>query len=184
MKKRFSHIIRISIVSFLMAGILAHLIIPFTSHAQKTAFSQWLNQNVVASGEESENELRDAIRRLTEQTADFRVLVQEASQLVASHKEDFRLNSAVPATTNDQVTSWLVGQWNVFQHQQTGTDAILPDGSMPLHKWLNTNPFSKTFRAAAQIYTDSVRKADSHFFYSVASNLIIPLASGISINAP
>ena len=103
MKKRFSHIIRSTVISFLMTGLLAHLLVPFSSHAQKTAFSQWLNQNVASSGDESESELRDAILKLPEQISDFRLLVEQASNLIASNKEDFSLNRALPENSSDQV---------------------------------------------------------------------------------
>ncbi len=184
MKKRFTHIVRVSIVSFLMAGILAHLIIPFTSHAQKTAFTQWLHQNVVATGGESETELRNAIRSLTEETSDFRVLVEQASQLVASHKENFRLNTTLPVAADDQVTSWLVGQWNVFQYQQTGADAILPDTSLSVQKSLITHHFSNLQLMGTGFLTQTIRKAGSQTFYFITGKLMKPLESGISINAP
>ena len=185
MINRFSHIVRTSIVTFLVAGMLAHLFVPFTSHAKKTAFTQWLNQSVSASGEESELELRNAIRKLPEQTSDFRVLVEQASQLIASNKDEFKLNAAFPASTDDQVTSWLVSQWNVFQQQQTGTDALAPETSVPGQKWLNSNNFSKSivgFSKKLDIYNRGI--AVNYFFPQVQRNLLEPLISGISINAP
>ncbi len=185
MKNRFLHIVRTSIVSFLVAGMLAHLFVPFTSHAQKTAFAQWLNQSVAASGGESEHELRNAIRKLPEQTSDFRVLVEQASQLVASNKDEFKLNVAFPSSTGDQVTSWLVGQWNVFQQQQTGTDALAPEISVPAQKWLNTNSLSKSIIGFSKKNDAHDRRIAANVIISPVQKILIePLISGISINAP
>lgn len=185
MKNRFSHIVRTSIVSFLVAGMLAHLFVPFTSHAQKTAFTQWLNQSVAASGDDSENELRNAIRKLPEQTSDFRVLVEQASQLVASNKDEFKLNVAFPSSTGDQVTSWLVSQWNVFQQQQTGTDALAPETSVPAQKWLNTNNLSKSIIGFSKKMDGYDRGTPVNLIIPQVQKILLePLVSGISINAP
>jgi len=185
MKKRFSHIIRSTVISFLMTGLLAHLLVPFSSHAQKTAFSQWLNQNVASSGDESESELRDAILKLPEQISDFRLLVEQASNLIASNKEDFRLNRTLPENSSDQVTSWLVGQWNFFQQQQTGTDALLPETPAPAKKWITPSNLSKMLFAIGTA-DDNLLNSESHFLRSHfnPSYFIRPLVSGISINAP
>jgi hypothetical protein len=185
MKNRFLHIVRTSIVSFLVAGIMAHLFVPFTSHAQKTAFTQWLNQNVASTGDESESELRSAILKLPEEVSDFRVLLEQASHLIASNKEDFRLHRALPEQNSDQVTSWLVGQWNLFQQQQTGTDALLPESSIPGQKWISTNDLSKTFFSLSES-RDQYQIVESGGFYFdfITQFSIQPLISGISINAP
>lgn len=185
MKNRFLHIVRTSIVSFLVAGIMAHLFVPFTSHAQKTAFTQWLNQNVASTGDESESELRSAILKLPEEVSDFRVLLEQASHLIASNKEDFRLHRALPEQNSDQVTSWLVGQWNLFQQQQTGTDALLPESSKQCHKWISTNDLSKTFFSFSES-RDQYQIVESGGFYFdfITQFSIQPLISGISINAP
>jgi len=54
-----------------MAGFMVHLIVPFSSSAQKIAFTQWLDQNVVVTGNESEVKLRNSIRELPEQSGDY-----------------------------------------------------------------------------------------------------------------
>jgi hypothetical protein len=185
MNSRFSHIVRLSVISVLLAGMLAHLIVPLSSQAQKAAFAQWLNQNVVATGDETENKLRDAIRKLPEQTSDFWVLVEQASQLVASHKDEFHLQANRPITESDQVTSWLVGQWNVFQHQQNGSDAILPETPVPVQKWMTSNSFPKSVAASAErILSHPVTVSQFISLPSAIRSMLSPLVSGISINAP
>lgn len=185
MKKGFSHIFRSGIISVLMVGFLAHLVLPFSSHAQKASFTQWLDHNVVSSGDENELKLRDTIRKLPERSGDFWLLVQEASELVTSNKDEFRLLSAFPDQTENQITSWLVGQWNVFQDQQNGTNAILPDATQSVQKWISPNSSPKPFFSA-----DDDRKPIKiqgiSTVYAAAdhAHTLTPLESGISINAP
>ena len=168
-----------------MTGFLAHLLLPLSSHAQKTAFTRWLDHNVVATGDENEVKLRNTIRQLPEQSNDFLILVQEASQLVANHKDEFRLYISLPEDSQSQVSTWLIGQWNVFQHQKTGMNAIIPDAVQPFQKWLSSQNFSKLLSTPAVIH--------SLFLYNTFEVLsepftiregIVPLISGISINAP
>lgn len=185
MKKRFSHIVRTAVVSFLMSGLLAHLVVPFTSHAQKTAFTQWLNQNVSSDSDDSERELRNAILKLPETATDFRILVEQASQIIESNKDDFNLNRPLPENSSDQVTSWLVGQWTKFQHQQTGSDALLPETPAPSQKWISSNNFSKS------LFTNEIDRTVPECFesrklyaFTNPAKSLQPLKSGISINAP
>ncbi|MCC5906608.1 MAG: hypothetical protein JJU13_10395 [Balneolaceae bacterium] len=186
MKKSFSHIFRSLTISVLMTGILAHMILPFSSQAQKTAFTQWLSHNVVASGDENEIKLRNSIRELPEKSGNFWILIEQASELVANHKDDFRINLALPDNNkNQQVSSWLLGQWNVFQTQKAGTNAILPDISQPFYKWLSTNNFTSVLSSQK---TDHLIKFYPGFVEpvldTVSGRSLIPLISGISINAP
>lgn len=186
MKNRFSHIFRSLTISVLMAGLLAHLLLPFSSQVQKTAFTQWLDQKVVASGNENEGKLRDTIRELPEKSGDFWVLVQEASELISNHKDDFRINfSFGDEGKNQHVTSWLVGQWNLFHYQQSANNAVLPEISHQFNKWISLNSFGNSLKPGTDFLSDF---RDIHF-NSVSDNVIIirtiiPLVNGISINAP
>jgi hypothetical protein len=185
MKSGFSHIFRSTVITVLMAGFLAHLILPLSSHAQKTSFTRWLDNNVVATGDENEIKLRNTIRQLPEQAGDFMVLIREASQLVANHKDDFRLKVNLPENAENQGTSWLVGQWNSSQHHKNGNNAILPDATQSIQKWISSNSLSKYFTPPAE----SALQLYEQFFgisgeRTAAVSAIIPLVSGISINAP
>jgi len=185
MKSGLSHIFRISVITLLMAGFLAHLILPLSSQAQKTSFTRWLDNNVVATGDENEIKLRNTIRQLPEQTGDFWVLIQEASQLVASHKDDFRLKVNLPENPEAQSPTWLIGQWNSFQHHKTGNNAILNDATQSLQKWINSGNSSKFFTApseAVKLVYGNLAGLLKEPVLAILS--LIPLASGISINAP
>jgi hypothetical protein len=185
MKSGFSHIFRSSVITVLMAGFLAHLILPLSSQAQKTSFTRWLDNNVVATGDENEIKLRNTIRQLPEQAGDFWVLIQEASQLVASHKDDFRLKVTLPDNAETQSPTWLIGQWNSFQHHKTGNNAILPDATQTLQKWLNSGSSSKFFTTPAETARLAFGNLSGLLQEPVLLiHSLIPLASGISINAP
>ncbi|TVQ03387.1 MAG: hypothetical protein EA359_09550 [Balneolaceae bacterium] len=187
MNTNMSYIFRSIVISVLMAGFLAHLILPFSSQAQKNAFTQWLNHNVVTSGSETEIKLRNTIRELPEQSRDFWSLVQQASELVATHKDGFRIHFAF---TDDEdqpqrVTTWLIGQWNVYQNHKTATNAIIPEIIQPVYKWISANGISSAVLAQN---TGDYHRNNSPV--SLAKNLfvrsiyLIPLAGGTSINAP
>jgi hypothetical protein len=185
MNKGISHIFRSAVISVLLTGFLAHLVLPFSSHAQKTAFTRWLDHNIVATGGENELKLRNTIRKLPEQSHNFHILIKEASQIVANHKDDFRIHAELPEQSDHLVTSWLVGQWNNFQHQRTGSNAILPDATQPILKWISSQSLSKLFYS--QVLSNQIHFKQSFEVLKDHSRIvkaIIPLVSGISINAP
>lgn len=168
-----------------MAGFLAHLIVPFSSQAQKTAFTRWLNHNVVASGNESEIKLRNTINELPEQTGDFWGLVQEASELVANHKDHFRISVSDPYETGEPSESdWLIDQWNSFQNQKSGFNSVLTESVKTLSKWIPQNQYFSSF--SGETGTHQHNLLTELFFYTSRSStdLLEPLSSGISINAP
>lgn len=185
MKKRFLHIYKQFLVSVLLAGFMAHLVMPISGKAQKTAFTQWLNQNVVATGDTHEAQLRDTINKLPREATDFDGLVQKASELIATHKNEFRIHPVSAEQYPDKVTSWLVSQWTVFQYQQTGDNAVQSEPLKVLQKWTSQqNPGSdlsatlSNIRPAKFYSLNDIRRI-LPAFYS-----LIPLVSGISINAP
>lgn len=185
MKKRCLHIFNLAVISTLVAGMLSHLLFPLFGDAQKTAFTQWLDQNVIASGGETELQLRSAIRELPKNTADFQSLVQEASQLVASHKEDFRISPFASEEEHNNVSSWLIGQWSVFKHQQNGVNALLPEIIKPIQKWISETGNPLSFAASA---AEANLQQDRFPLQKIApvlfNRVLPPLVSGISINAP
>lgn len=181
------HIFRTFTISLLMAGFMAHLLMPFSSSAQKTAFTKWLDHNVVASGNENEVKIRNIIRGLPDQSGDFRVLVQQASELVSKHRNNFKIHFSFEDNEEKQrVSSWLIGQWNVFQNHQSGRFAIFPEGQLSMNKWISPNSFSTT-----TVLYSSLKLIRYHSFFGSDltvddwnNRFLIPLKNGISINAP
>lgn len=185
MKNTVYHILRSVTITCLMAGFLAHLIVPFSSQAQKTAFTRWLNHNVVSSGNESEIKLRNSINELPEQTGDFWGLVQEASELVANHKDHFKIFDSTPGETGNQTeTNWLIEQWNSFQNQKSGFDSVLTEPVKTLSKWLPQTTDLASFKRDSGTHQYNVFRELFFFSFRTSTDLFKPLSSGISINAP
>lgn len=185
MKNRTKHIFRSVTITCLMAGFLAHLIVPFSSQAQKTAFTRWLNQNVVASGNESEIELRNTIKELPEQSDDFWKLVQEASELVVSHKDYFKISVSGPQDTEQHTgSSWLIDQWNSFQNHEFGFKTVLTESVKALSKWIPQNVNFSSIQGSSENHQIKFIKELFFFSFRTSADLLQPLISGISINAP
>lgn len=185
MKNRVNHIVRSVTITCLMAGFLAHLIVPFSSQAQKTAFTRWLNHNVVSLGNEGEIELRNTIKELPEQTGDFWKLVQEASELVVSHKDYFKISIAGPDKTGQKTdSSWLIKQWNSFQSQESGFNSVLTEPAKALSKWIPQNLSFSSFRDHSENHPKNLQKGLFFYSFRTSADLLQPLVSGISINAP
>lgn len=185
MKSRIQHIIRSLTVSFLMAGFFAHLLGPFSSYAQKTAFARWLDYNIVSSGNENEVELRNTVKQLPEQTDDLWILIKEASELVANYSDQFKiLVSNDDQPNSESGSAWLIEQWNMFQNQKSGFKSIFVENLKILSNWSPQNPeiISPSGISGFDQYSHSKR-----FFIHpgvIFNHLHQPLISGISINAP
>lgn len=185
MKNRIHHIFRSVTITCLMAGFLAHLIVPFSSQAQKTAFTRWLNHNVVSSGNESEIELRNTINELPEQSGDFWGLVQEASELVANHKDHFKILVSNPGETgNLPESNWLIDQWNSFQNQKSGFNSVLTESAKTLANWVPQSLNFSFFQADFETDHHGLYKEQFSYSFRTSADLLQPLSSGISINAP
>lgn len=184
MKTGISHIFQKAVVSVLLTGFMAHLALPFSGKAQKAAFTQWLDHNVVSTGDENEVQLRNTIRQLHEQASDFSVLLEKASELVANNKEEFRITPFAPADSQKETGTWLVDQWNVFQHQKAENNAVLQDLVKHLPKWFSLNGFHPQFLSQSTPPKFPLLKGITTFFTGKKAGIIPPLVSGISINAP
>ena len=182
---RLSHITRLTIIGILFAGFSAHLAIPFFGDAKKTAFTQWLNHNVIATGSDAEFELRDRIKKLPQEASNFWMLVQDASKLIADHEEDFRIGPFSSSEENERVSSWLISQWSTFNSHNSSTNAVLPETLKPFQKWISQSgpdTITEIIRVAAvripQVKTQFIDQQPA------TGHLFPPLISGISINAP
>lgn len=185
MSKKIQHIYRSATITLLMLGFLAHLIVPFSSQAQKTAFTRWLDHNVVASGNESEVRLRNTIRELPEQAGDFWILVKEASELIASHQDHFKITvTNSPQTETQDRSGWLIDQWNIFQNQKSGFNSVLVESVKSLSNWIPQNT-DFSFVRSNSVYQQVHFQKELFFDPAPAiAGSLQPLINGISINAP
>lgn len=184
MTSRLSHIIRSFVVAFLLTGFVAQIAVPFFGDVQKNAFTQWLDHKVVAGSNDLSDELRDRIRELPKEAGNFWMLIQDASKLISENEESFQIAPFTSQRQHDQVTTWLIGQWSTYKHQQTNANAVFPKIAAPVYKWVSQTP---SFQASISEpvtagIPDLVRSV-----LSVPAVLITqfsPPSSGISINAP
>jgi|AntRauTorcE11898_2_1112593.scaffolds.fasta_scaffold04231_2 hypothetical protein len=184
MKSRLSHIFRSCTIALLLAGFAAHIAVPFFGDVQKNAFTQWLDHKVVAGGNDLSDELRDRIRELPKEAGDFWMLVQDASKLISEHEENFQIAPFTSKQQHEQVSTWLIGQWSTFKHQQNNANAILPKIFAPVHKWLTqVTSFHASFPEPATLHTPNFRSTVLSVPHVMLS-LFPPPSSGISINAP
>lgn len=188
MNSLISHTIRTATIYLLMAGFMVHLIVPFSSSAQKIAFTQWLDQNVVVTGNESEAILRNSIRELPEQSGDLWILIQQASELIKNNKDDFRIHFTFDGSENREqqwFSSWLVSQWSVFQNHSDANNAVLPEFNPSINKWLTLNSLSNGFftQSVPKLF-DLIQTEIGNRAFIWIQNAISPLKSGICINAP
>lgn len=168
-----------------MAGLMAHLIVPFSSQAQKTAFTRWLDHNIVSSGNGNEVKLRDTIRKLPEQTSDFSILIQEASELVATHQDNFKIHLSERGTpANQPTTKRLIEQWNMFQNQKSGFNSVLIESVKSLSNWIPQNLDFSFFSSHSGFRKHTLQQNVFYHSANLLKGALKPLISGISINAP
>lgn len=184
MTSRFSHIFRSYTIALLLTGFAAHIAVPFFGDVQKNAFTQWLDHKVVAGGNDLSDDLRDRIRELPKESGNLWVLIQDASKLISENKENFEIAPFTSHRQHEQVTTWLIGQWSTYNHQQNNAKAVLPKIIAPVHKWLTqVTSLHATFTAPIAADTPKTEKS-----ILAAPVFILPLfsppSSGISINAP
>ena len=179
---------RTAVIGFVMAGFLAHLLLPLSGQAKKASFTRWLSDNVVETGDENESKVRDSIRRLPEQTGDFSLLLEEASQLIASHKDVFGLSPQSETSSEsspNQFSRWLIDQWYDYHHQNSRMNGLLNEAGKVFIKWSDSgsgiNSFTGTLRS---IKLPAILRFAGDLFVNDDSLLLSPLAFGISINAP
>jgi len=182
---RLSHITRVFVIGLLFTGFTAHLAIPFFGDAQKTAFTQWLDHKIVTTGDHSESELRDRIKKLPKEASNFWMLVQDASKLIAEYEEEFRISPFSSTKESDRVSTWLIGQWSTFKHQQSNANAVLPELVKPIQKWISQNNFyplsflSERYKQPVQSFSAYIVELSD-----LTDLRLPPPISGISINAP
>lgn len=184
MTTRLSHIYRNCIIALLLAGFGAHMAVPFFGDVQKNAFTQWLDHKVVAGGNDLSDNLRDRIRELPKESGNLWMLIQDASKLISENEENFEISPFASDRQHDQVTTWLIGQWSTYKHQQNNANAVLPKIVSPVHKWLTQ---------ITSFHATPANPSGSGLSQTVSSILSVPVvilstypppSSGISINAP
>lgn len=167
----------------LLAGMAAHLVMPLSSQAQKTAFAQWLDHKVEDTNKESESTIRYHIRQLPSQSESFDLLLREASLLITAYQSDFKLPVKENEGNPGDLGQWLIKQWSNHQ-DHSSQDTVLPESIQPLQKWLlhQHNPLKGS--AVLSNFARPLQKYITETPVFVLKLLPIPFLSGTSINAP
>lgn len=184
MFSRQTHIFRSVVIALLLAGFAAHAAVPFLGDVQKNAFTQWLGHNVVDGESGLSDSLRDRIRELPKESGDFQKLVRDASKLISENEENFQLYPVGSETHDDVVTTWLIGQWSTYNHQQSNAKAVLPKIVAPIQKWLTQVSTSGALVPATTQITAPISGQAILSGLDIITTFFSPPSSGISINAP
>lgn len=187
MKIQKLHIAKPFLCGLIIFSLIGHLAIPFSSQAKKAAFTNWLSHNVISSDSHSEQDLRNTILELPSHSQNFEVLVKQASELIANHKEKFRFNLGMPLSdgADQRMSTLLIDQWSVFNSHKTGQVAIVPDLFQPVNKWLPTKiifPYSSDLFSGKTLNLVRISYLDSDI--QPTNWVIEPLISGYSIHSP
>lgn len=185
MLQKSLHTARQLLISLLLTGFLAHMMMPLSGYAKKTAFTQWLHQHLIASGAENEIRLRNTIKELPAKTDSFDALLLKASRLVKDYRDEFHISFSFQDHDDEpMISSWLVGQWNASQHQQNSKVALLKEVMPLLAKC--TFQLTSSSSPARQTELLSTHILAEYSFSSMGRPSFIskPLSGGISINAP
>jgi hypothetical protein len=181
------HIANPFLSGLIIFSLIGHLAIPFSSQAKKTAFTHWLSHNIISSGSHSDKDLRTTILKLPNQSQNFEVLVKQASELIANHKEQFKFNLALPYSdgTDQRMSTLLIDQWSVFNSHKTGQMAVIPDLLQSVNKWLPSKtifPATPDFTSVSMIRPRLTANLNAQ--YQSPTVIIVPLISGYSIHSP
>jgi hypothetical protein len=187
MKIQKYHIAKPFLCGLIIFSLLGHLAIPFSSQAKKANFTNWLSQNVISSDSRTEQDLRNTILELPSHSQNFEVLVKQASELIANHKEKFRFNLDLPVSEDQdqRMSVLLIDQWSVFNTHKTGQLAVIPDLYQSVNKWLPSKtifPVTPDFKSNTPYWPRISSNIDVQYDTPVAS--VVPLVSGYSINSP
>jgi hypothetical protein len=187
MKIQEKHIAKPFLCGLIIFSLLGHLAIPFSSQAKKAAFTNWLSHNVITSDSRSEQDLRDTILDLPSHSQNFEILVRQASELIANHKENFRFNLGIPFNdgADQRMSTLLIDQWSVFNSHKTGQVAVIPDLFQSVNKLLPSKTmFPATSGFASEALLRPRLSLNVSGQYDPPAAAVVPLISGYSINSP
>ncbi|MEX2584941.1 MAG: hypothetical protein WD315_01025 [Balneolaceae bacterium] len=168
----------------LLAGFAAHLFSPVSGQVQKSAFAQWLDQNLVVNGEESEQDLRNHIRQLPSQYEEFPRFLEQATLLVLANQNDFQLPPQKRHDTDAPESGlWLLEAWTKQRDLPGRMSATISDFASQIQKWIVQGYSPQTADANKPVL--SIHKGSVTSLFSADSDQIVStLLGSIRINAP
>jgi len=177
------HIILCLACTLLVSGLLAHSLVPLSDQAQRTSFTQWLDRHVAESDHEESATIRDHIRQLPLRYDTFSLLLEQASILVSSHQNDFKL-PLQHSDTNEDLDIWLIDKWSRHQSDTGQMETLLPESVKSVLKWVVQKPsLTGTLKEFSNGET-TLLKAFLNRMVLFFQHQPLPFLSGSSINAP
>lgn len=164
----------------LLLGFILHFVRPVQYSAHQNAFTSWLDGHLKS---DENNDIRQQLRELSSEEADLEELIRKASEVVALHTEDFEL--PFNSSDKDQVFNLLITEWNAYQSSSAGMrNAVIPEPSKSSAVQLDVKPHSKATTASAPDCSAFGFPVLSSWDTIIPPNTLLPLRSGIAINAP
>ncbi len=178
------HITRIYGLFLVLIGIGLSIANISEQKAHHSAFTAWLGSHL----KNDDSEAHKKLDNLSNDQSELEDVIRKASEVVASHADDFKLPVSDDEETSEElVFQLLLAQWNQFQNSEAGmskaviidtvkTQTILPnDGKVSTSDGISLKKTTPK--------TESVHGKNSEFSPN-SSYLFSPLESGIAIGAP
>ncbi len=175
-----THIITTPGVLTLMLGFILHFAQPVQKSDRQNAFTSWLDGHLKS---DDSNDVREQLRELGGEEEALEELIRKASEVVALHTEHFELPFS--SSDKDQVFDLLITEWNAYQNSSTGmSKAVMPETSKSSAVQLDGKTLSKATAASAPDCSASGLPVLNSWDAMIPPNTLLPLQSGIAINAP
>lgn len=180
-----SHIIRMSGVLSLLAGIVFCYFSPSDEYARHEAFASWLESQLKTS-QEVDAPLRSQIQALSFEDGELDRVIQKASELVQNHSDDFELPLNKQPENPEEIFHLLVQSWNSYQHASDGMGNAVLIKPAKTHSVLPNDSFSAASKLHKQ-HSEEQQLLSYHRPLSIpedVSHTLSPLSGGIAIGAP
>lgn len=178
-----THIIRLTGILTLLAGITVYFFQPVDRPGQHEAFTEWLQSHLKA---QSDDVVSDKISELTFSDESFDAVLMKASLLVKSHLQDFELPVDKQEADQNEVFQLLLSEWNAFQDFAKGMGKSVTIKNSKPHSVLPTGALAFSGKLAPH-HPDHHQKTDDRAFNepsSLQDYHLLPFKSGTAIGAP
>jgi hypothetical protein len=179
-----SHNIQFFSTILLLAGMLFYFLKPVNNNGDDDAFTSWLQSHVKAG---DNSHVIDQIQKLSNSDEQLESLIREASTLVRSHADDFKLPIQTGNNDENDVFNVLLSEWTAHQNAHTGMGKSIILKQSHSFSVLPVDGFSLSGKVptAVFLYTEVFNKSIlQDVFQSLIPYQLIPLSGGIAIGAP
>ena len=179
-----SHIFRLYGFLWLLMGIVFNLATSSEQKVTHAVFKSWLKTHL----KNDESEAQKKLNHLSKHQFGTEEIIRRASQVVASHPDDFTLPVGENEETSQElVYHLLLTQWNQFQYTEAGmSKAVLVETAKPHTILPHNGKFNNLDAILAKKPIPNSYKAQfsNSLVTPNSSHLLSPLKSGTAIGAP